>query len=232
MARNVEQHIEWYAGSALINARRLADHPGSHTLDLYELKPETRQILRFVLMNMQLPTRLSRNVLSDGDETKDFDGEGYIDREIGKWGSRDLILLDPFGLWLSPEDQKRRDRYGRIFDALIQRGNDAASLMLFWVWGSQNKHEATKDLNNVSRDGISCGYDGLRSKLHEAGLAFVRVRWCWEQWFAMWIVLPSLSDEHLVELEREIETHCRSVTAQWKRCGHRAPELEVKIDRP
>ena len=230
-ARNVEQHIEWYAGSALINARRLADHPGSHTLDLYELKPETRQILRSVLMDMQLPTRLSWNIPSDGDETKDFDGEGYIEREIGRWGSRDLILLDPFALWISQEDQKRRDRYGRFFDALIQRGNDAASLMLFWVWGSQNQHEALKDLDSVPRDGINSGYQGLRSRLHGAGIAFVRVRWCWGQWFAMWIAVPGLSAEHLAELEHEIEAHCRSVTALWRRCGHRTPELEVRIDR-
>src|SRR5689334_11700657 len=27
------QNVDWYAGSALINARELADHPGSHTLD-------------------------------------------------------------------------------------------------------------------------------------------------------------------------------------------------------
>jgi 23S rRNA A2030 N6-methylase RlmJ len=68
------QNVEWYAGSALIDARRLADHPASHTLDLYELSAETRQILRSVLMDMQLPTRLFWNVLSDGDERKNSTG--------------------------------------------------------------------------------------------------------------------------------------------------------------
>ena len=232
VAGNVEQHVEWYAGSALTNARKLADHPGSHTLDLYELKPKTRQILRGALMDLQLPARLSWNVLSGEDETKDFDGEGYIGQEIGKWGVQDLILLDPFALWVNPGDQKRRDGYGRIFDALVQRGSDAASLMLFWAWGSQNEHEAKKDLDNVPRDGISCGYHGLRSKLHGAGLPFVRVRWFWEQWFSMWIVVPGLSGEHLSELEREIQGDCRVVTALWNRCGHKCPELEVKIDTP
>jgi hypothetical protein len=104
--------------------------------------------------------------------------------------------------------------------------------MLFWVWGSRNKHEAVKDLNDEPRDGIASGYHELRSRLHGAGLPFVRVKWCWDQWFAMWIAVPGLSAEHLAELEQEIGAHCRSVTALWKRCGHKAPELEVKAERP
>jgi len=230
--QNVEQHAEWYAGSALINARRLADHPATHTLDLYELNPETRQILRSVLMDLQLPTRLSWHVLSDGDDAKELDGEAYIEREIGKWGARDLILLDPFAMWLSAEDQKRRARYGRILDAVVQHGGDAASLVLFWVWGSRHQNEAGKDLSNKARDGIDFGYHGLRSKLHGAGLEFVQVKWCWGQWFAMWIVLPRLSADYLAELEHELQVHCRFVTALWKRCGHKCPKLEVKVDRP
>jgi len=36
------KELEWYAGSALINAYTLANkHPGLHSLDLYESKPES-----------------------------------------------------------------------------------------------------------------------------------------------------------------------------------------------
>jgi hypothetical protein len=200
----------------LINARRLADHPGSHTIDLYECKRETRQIRRCVLMDMQLQARLSWDVLFDNDETKEFDGEAYIEREIGKWGGRDLILLDPCAIWLSPHDQNRRDRYGRILDALVQRGSEAVSLILFWTWGSRHQAEAKNDMKNMLRPAVNCGYQELRNKLHGAGLAFVRIKWCWGQW----IVVPGLSGEHLTELEHELQTHCRLVTTLWKDCGH------------
>ncbi len=230
--QNVEQRVEWYVGSALINAQRLADDPGSHTLDLYELLPETRKSLRCALTDMQLPTELSWDVLSDKDGIKDFDGEAYIAREMGKWGGRDLILLDPFAMWISRDDKKQRDqrdRYGRIFDALVQCRSEAVSLILFWTWGSRHQAEAKNDLDNMARAGVNCGYQELRSKLHGAGLEFVRIKWCWGQWFAMWVIMPSLSHEHLTQLECELQ---KQVTALWKRCANKRTELEVKIDRP
>lgn len=116
------QHVEWYAGSALINAWKLADHPGSHTLDCYEWDPGTRPALRRALAAAQLPPRISWEVLAHGDETREFDGESYVEREIGNWGRRDLILLDPFAMWVSPKDQHRRDLYGRIFEIKVPGG--------------------------------------------------------------------------------------------------------------
>ena len=230
---DVVQNVEWYAGSALINARRLADHPGSHTLDYYEREPETQRVLRCALTQMQLPARVPWTVLSDkSDRANKFDGEAYIEREVATWGTRDLILLDPFAMWLSPDDQVRRDRYGRIFNALVQQGPDAPSLSLFWTWGSRHQAEAMEDLNNVPRDGVNSGYHGLRAKLHQAGLSFVRVQWCWKQWFAIWVVAPSLSTEDITELARRLQADCDSVTVPWERCGHTRPRLEVKVDRP
>ena len=171
-----------------------------------------------------------RTVLSDEDTAMKFDGEMHIEREIARWGTRDLILLDPFAIWLSPADQARRDRYGRIFDTLIQRGAKAPSLILFWTWGRRHQREAIDDLAGAARDGVENGYHGLRAKLHDAGLAFVRVKWCWKQWFAMWVLVPGLPPVGLTELERELQARCQLITALWAQCGHARPDLEVKVE--
>ncbi len=229
---NVEQHVEWYAGSALINAHKLADHPATHELDLYESNPETRKILHSVLLDLQLPSQLSWRVPSGQDDTKEFDGEECIEQEIDKWGVQDVIFLDPFAMWLSAEDQERRARYGRILDSVARRERDGVSLILFWVWGSWHQNEAGEDLSNMARDGIDCGYHGLRNKLHGAGVAFLRVKWFWGQWFAMWIVVPRLPGAYLAELEERIQKECRLAAVLWKRCGHKCPKLEIEVDSP
>jgi hypothetical protein len=81
-------------------------------------------------------------------------------------------------------------------------------------------------------DGVNNGYYGLRTKLLDAGFSFVRVKWCWKQWFAMWVLVPSLSGAALTELERELQARCQLVTTLWKRCGHQRPELEIRIEGP
>jgi hypothetical protein len=135
-------------------------------------------------------------------------------------------------MWLSQEDQERRDRYGRIFDGLIQRGIEAPSLILFWTWGGRHQREARGDLDCAERDGVENGYHGLTAKLHDAGISFVRVKWCWKQWFALWVLVPSLSVEDLAELKGDLHARCQLITALWAQCGHARPELDLSVEVP
>jgi hypothetical protein len=112
---------------------------------------------------------------------------------------------------------------------VLQRGSNAASVILFWVWGSRHQRVAGNDLSGMT-DGPINGYRALRTKLLNAGLAFVRIKWCWGQWFAMWVVVPSLSSEDLIELQRELREQCLLIRALWKhrRYGHWGPEIIVE----
>jgi 23S rRNA A2030 N6-methylase RlmJ len=73
--------IQWYAGSALINAYALAKRSqGSHRLEFYELDHGTRRILRAVLADAAARgLRLPASIVTEGEPHRDFDGEAYIE---------------------------------------------------------------------------------------------------------------------------------------------------------
>jgi len=183
------KELEWYAGSALINASTLANnHAALHKLDLYEQQPETRRILRAVLTDMDFPAQFCVTVLPAKDQNEEFDGEACIEQQIGEWQKQDVVLLDPFAMWRQPADQLKRDHYRAIVDGVVRHGDDAPSLILFWTWG-RNFPVAEGDLNGTLKH-VKNGYQELRARFHDAGFRFVRVKWRWQLQFAMWVVVP------------------------------------------
>jgi len=222
--------VQWYVGSALINAFTLSENQhGLHRLELYEWQPETRQILRSVLTAAQAHVHASLSVLQDDDQNREFDGEAYIEQQISGWGKQNVVLLDPFAMWRQPSDQAKRNRYGAIVDGLVKHGGDAPSVILFWTWGRAFPI-AAGDLNGKVEP-VRNGYGELRAKLHQAGLHFVLVKWRWGLQFAMWVVVPVL---HVAALRDHIALHCDLLSDHLIRhgCSHRLshPLVEVEVD--
>jgi hypothetical protein len=170
---------------------------------------------------MHLPALLSVSVLPVEDENEEFDGEAYIEEHIAGWGKQNVILLDPFAMWQKPKDQLKRDRYGVILDRLIHLGADAPPLLLFWVWG-QRHHRTARENLNASGEATPNGYQQLRGRLLDAGLHFVCIKWCWNQYFAMWVAVPG---EHQTALRKDIDMHCRLLSGHLVR-----PKVEVAIE--
>lgn len=196
---------EWYAGSALINAFVIRGRPDrAHRLDLYEWLPETRGILRSVLTAAKPSANQFCRVLPEQEQLREFDGEAYIQQQIRTWGKQDVILLDPFAMWRQPSHQGKRDRYRSIMEGLLAHGTAAPSLILFWTWGRAFPI-AEGDLNGTN-DTVRNGYAELRTKLHQAGVQFVLVKWRWGLQFAMWVLVPAM---HLAAL------HGQNRTALW-----------------
>jgi hypothetical protein len=227
--RNAVDGYHWYAGSALINAFRLAGDPRSHSLDLYEWEPQTRQILKSVLTDVGTDQHVNIRVLSAEKQDDLLDGEAYIETQISQWGKENLILLDPFAMWRQPQHRRQRDRYGAIIDGLIQHGPDAPSMVLFWTWGRAFPI-AEGDLNGAIEP-VKNGYQDLRGRLHGAGFQFIEVKWRWGLQFAMWVVAPG---EHLAPLRKDIDIGCRALSDHLLRysCGQNLlhPQVEVSID--
>jgi 23S rRNA A2030 N6-methylase RlmJ len=218
------QVLQWYAGSALMNAFTLNKHFASNRLQLYEWLPETRRILRSVLAELKLRTHAT--VLPLEEQGQSFDGEEYISESVAGWGKQDLILLDPFAMWRQAEHQAQRDRYGAIIETLVARAGEAPSLILFWTWG-QSFPSADGDLRG-SAAVVRNGYSELRTKLHKASFHFIIVKWRWELQFAMWVVVPGV---HLAAARDEIDSHCRLLTDHLTRNGYHGtlsrPQVEI-----
>jgi hypothetical protein len=224
------ERLHWYAGSALINAIALGDiQSNSHKLELYEWLPETRQILRSVLAAAQREPHLSWSVLPEEQQGREFDGEAYIERNIGRLGKQNVVLLDPFAMWRQPADQRKRNRYCAIIEGLVNRGPDAPSLVLFWTWGRAFPI-ADGDLDGTATL-VRNGYAALKAKLHNAGFHFVLVKWRWGLQFAMWVVVPV---GHLTALRDNIDLHCRLLSNHLIQNGCSQslsrPQIEVAID--
>jgi 23S rRNA A2030 N6-methylase RlmJ len=98
-----------YAGSAALVSGLLDRHLGAHHYEAYEWDPQTRRILRSVV-------GASRVLGDTGDDR--FDGETHIAEHVASWGGRDVVLMDPFGIWDRDKHAERRARYERIFARL------------------------------------------------------------------------------------------------------------------
>jgi hypothetical protein len=224
------EQVQWYAGSALINACTLAESPSNgHLMELYEWMPETRQILRSVIAAASPNAEHRWCVCWPQDDRREFDGEKYIAENIGHWGKRDVVFLDPFAMWRQPSDRAKRNRYGVIVDALVRRGPDTPSLILFWTWGRAFPI-ADGDLDGTAVP-VRNGYSELRSNLHKAGLHFVVVKWRWGLQFAMWVLVPSAQ---VAALREELDNHCHLLSDHLIRRGAGRsmshPEVQVAVD--
>lgn len=217
--------LRWYAGSAVMNTLQLAASPGHHNIELYEWAPETRRVLREVLADLRPHAPgVEIHIPPDSDDLRLFDGEQFIADQIGHWGSRDLVLLDPFAMWRQCCHQPQRDRYGQIIDAVCEPSQESPLLVLFWTWG-RNFPAADGDLND-SNHRIRNGYQDLRCRLHKAGRSFIRILWRWRLQFAMWVLVPDSQQRELVNALRQ---QCSNVRENLG--GLRLSEIEVAIDR-
>jgi hypothetical protein len=215
-----------------VNAWQLASAKGGkHLLELYELEPDTRKILRavFAAPELQLP-HVGVQILPEPDNGGNFDGESHIENNLLNWNSQDLILLDPFAMWRQDEHQQQRDRYRRIIEHIIDMGRDSPLLILFWVWGQRHHQWAVGDLHGTAVP-VSNGYAELRTLLHQANRQFIRVAWCWGLQFAIWVVVP---DSHLNPLSAALRQRCDEMRDHLQQHGprirRRNPDIEVIVD--
>jgi hypothetical protein len=222
--------FRWYSGSAVVNAWCLGNAArGDHLLELYELAPETRAVLRAVFADpgLRLP-RATVRVLPEAEDWLEFDGEAHIERSIASLDSRDVILLDPFAMWRQPGDRKRRNRYPRIFDQLLALP-EPPQLLLFWTWGRAFP-VADGDLQGTNAP-VTNGYQELRQVLHSGNRHIVRVSWRWGLQFAMWVVLPP---SHLEPFALTLRQRCDEIRDHLRRhgCASRLsrPDIEVLVD--
>lgn len=224
-------NFEWYSGSAIVNACQLESAlSGRHLLELYELAGETRTVLRAACAALGRNLhRVDVRIMPERENDTEFDGESHIEQCIANWNTQDVVLLDPFAMWRDRKDQACRDRYRRILDHLIRRGEESPSLLLFWTWG-HNFPVADGDLSGTN-DPVRNGYQDLRNLLHQASKHFIRVTWRWGLQFAMWVVVPSA---HLDPLSAEIQLRCDELRDHLLRLGRRVrlanPNIQVLVD--
>jgi hypothetical protein len=220
--------LHWYSGSAIVNAWCMAKASrGNHVLELYELAPNTRAILRSVFADRSFQfSRVTVRMLPEPEDGCDFDGELHIERSISSWASQDLILLDPFAMWRRRKHQCCRDRYRRIFDQLLALPAPP-QLVLFWTWGRAFQ-AAVGDIEGA-RPPVPNGYQELRQLLRDANHSFIRVCWRWGLQFAMWIVVPAA---HLQPLEAALKLRCDEIRDHLlsNGCGLINPDIRITID--
>lgn len=217
--------LGWYAGSAVLNAQRLDAAPGKHLVEFYEMCPDTRSILRTVLAALGLDAScLESRVLPVVDDGRLFDGERYVVTNIGRWDSRDLVLLDPFAMSRQACHQAQRDRYGRIVDTVIAKGQESPLLVLFWTWG-RAFCAADGDLQDTNLR-VSNGYQDLRARLLEAGRYLISIVWRWDLQFAMWVLVP---DSQRRRLTAALRQRCHEVRDHLPR-SRNLPDVEVTLE--
>jgi len=219
--------LQWYAGSALLNAWVLAQsQAGNRALDLYEYEPDTRTALRSVLGAAGVTGRVHLNVLPAVEDGTQFDGEQYIEVTVSSLGKNDLVLLDPFARWRKPEHQHARNVYASIIERLLGKAEDSPSLLIFWTWGSASV-QANEDLCNSGR-AVKNGYQELLGIVKKAGFQIVLVKWHWGYVFAMWIIVPT---DHVRRLRDHVHDNCVVLSDHLRRNGQRwqHPVVDVEV---
>lgn len=210
----------WYAGSAALNATRLAAASGDHRYEGYEWAPDTRSIARAALAEAagDLPIHLP------GDDRRNgrFDGEMHIARSLPDWDQQDVVLLDPFGIWRRPKLAERRRRYRAIVDAYLARGGDAPPLCWFFVWS--NDEAGDGDTSGTSPS-IPDGYAALKARIRRGGPTPLVVRWRWDLSCAMWVFVPPALRS---TLRHALEDNLEVVATLSHRAGVGPDELEVR----
>jgi 23S rRNA A2030 N6-methylase RlmJ len=192
-----DERRHWYAGSSLLTAsalRQASPSAADSSHDAYEWDPRTRQLLVAAQQAAGLP---AARVPRRGEDER-FDGETHIADRIDDWDRRDVLLLDPFGLWIHAKHAERRARYKRIVEGMARRGDDAPCMLMFWTWGGA--HDLAR--MDLKGDGarVQDGYQPLAAILRGAGHHPIVVSWRTELAFAMWVIVPpalraSLRDE-------------------------------------
>ena len=218
--------FEWYSGSAVVNAWRLGcAQSGSHRLELYELAADTRGVLRavFAAPGLQLP-RVAVRSLPEPEDHGVFDGEMHIENNINAWNSQDLVLLDPFAMWRDVQEQQRRNRYRRIIERIISRGQESPLLILFWTWGRAFP-VADGDLDGTNTP-VPNGYQELRGVVHQGNRRFIRVTWRWGLQFAMWVLVP---ESHVDTLCATLQLRCDQIRDHLRKAATNSQTRILKV---
>jgi 23S rRNA A2030 N6-methylase RlmJ len=192
-----EERHDWYAGSGLLNAWATRDVACEH--DAYEWDPSTRRIL----VAARAAAGFTGAAIAQAGADAHFDGETHIAEHVGGWDERDVMLLDPFGLWIHAKHGERRARYRRIVDGVLRRGQRAPCMLMFWTWGGAHDR-AEADIEGHG-PAVEDGYQPLAASLHAGGHLPIVVRWRTGLSFAMWVIVP-LSERD--ELRRELTQSC------------------------
>lgn len=220
-ALGLPHDTSWYAGSAALAATRLAGAPGDHRYDGYEWAPDTRAIARAALLEAvggELPVDMPGDDEPDGR----FDGETHIARSLPGWDERDVIFLDPFGIWRRPKLAERRRRYRRIVEAYLARGSSAPPLAIFFVWS--NDEAGDEELEGTA-EGVADGYGDLKARLADGHHAPLLVRWRWDLTCAMWVLVP---EPLLGPLRGALDENLREVVSLARRAGVGPESLAVR----
>jgi len=225
----------FYAGSAALNAWALGrgSRESNHRLELYEKDPGTRASLRDLFAVLEaLLAGLEVAILPEPEVGQPFDGEVFIQQTMGQWGTEDIVLLDPFGIWAGKSHRARRRTYRRIFEHLSDADpSSMPSLLMFWTWGSRHAGTAKRELGEIDGPRVEDGYRDLRSLLSGRGKRFIRISWVWKSHFAMWILVP---DRHLDPLKSVIEIECEALrehlAANGPRKPFKVPPISVAIE--
>lgn len=195
-----------YAGSSLL-LDEAAPHAALH--EAYEWDPKTRAILRGVAR----ATGRSTWSIVGGDEQR-VDGESLIARRVGQWDDRDLVVLDPFGLWRHAKHAFRRARYRRLIERWAGM-RSRPNLFVFFTWGQDARGEARDLAHDCALFRRVWGpvdsmhpapygpavVDGYRS-LRALAAPLLRLRWNWDLRCVVWL---AVSEAQLEPLRRALE---------------------------
>ncbi|MEM1030646.1 MAG: hypothetical protein AAGN82_09865 [Myxococcota bacterium] len=214
------------------------DYPGSSVLlheatggagvhDAYEWDPATRAVLASVAGS-------AANWRVVGAPGVRVDGEGALARRVHAFDVRDLLVLDPFGLWHRPRHAFRRARFRRLFDRRA-RLESRPCVFAFFTWG---QHEAAmRSALGADRclfvetwgaprawrspRGVDVGVvDGYRTLRALAG-PLLRLRWHWDLHCVVWLAVP---EAHLEPLRRDV---ANAVTELFR--GAAPPEAGAEL---
>ena len=192
---------------------------------MMEFEPETRAVLRGVAGALAATLgSVELRVLPSTEDERPFDGEAYIESNLGTWRPGDLVFLDPFAMWRDPADQDRRDRYRRIVDRVASP--TSPELVLFWTWGRAFP-AADGDLAGTS-EAVRNGYQELRGVLHAGDRHFIRVTWRRGLQFVMWVTAPA---PHLESLGLAIDRSCARLVdhLEERGCDDRLSHAAVEV---
>ena len=218
---NAPEAAEWYAGSALLNAFALAENrEAQHEMDLFELQPETRRILRTVLSN----ARLRQPSLLGNSMARRTSSDGLANGISGTWF---CLIRSLYGDNLPTS----RTATGTVplltaYSVMELRRHPSFCSGL----GENAFPVADADLSGTAKP-VRNGYQALRKKFRKSGFHFLVITWRWGLQFAMWVVDPQ---GHLAALRDAVAIHCRLLSDHLIRhgCSHslKHPTVEVVID--
>ena len=134
--------------------------------------------------------------------------------QSSRLGGNHVVHLDPFVFVSATEHAPERKQYAQLLQEVDRRVkcDTLAALSVFVVWGRRHGGTARKVLSGVER-GVPDGYRDLRNKIGSDRR--ITVEWCWDQYFAMLLVVPAEVRDEVVERIREY----------WKPFKSRCPKL-------